>query len=76
MNISFSFCDTLRIPTNLSWYLTYMCNVVCRYQQLYFPYLSGNGVAEAEVQNASIRIGFKIIRIPKGSAKALNGNVM
>lgn len=28
-----------------------------RYQQLYFPYLSGNGIADAAAQNASIRIG-------------------
>jgi hypothetical protein len=28
-----------------------------KYQQLYFPYLSGNGMADAAAQNASIKIG-------------------
>ena len=42
-----------------------------KYQQLYFPYLSGNGVADASAQNASIKIGFKLVRVPKGIVDAL-----
>jgi hypothetical protein len=37
--------------------LPHLC---ARYQQLYFPYLSGNGIADAAAQNASIRIGESI----------------
>jgi hypothetical protein len=57
-----------------------------RYQQLYFPYLSGHGIADAAAQNASIRIGalsllsrlipalgFKLVRVPRGTVTALAG---
>ena len=42
-----------------------------KYQQLYFPYLSGTGVADATVLNASLRIGLKIIRLPKGTVQIM-----
>ena len=45
-----------------------------KYQQLYFPYLSGNGVADATVLNASIRIGLKIIRVPKGTVRVMQSS--
>lgn len=43
-----------------------------RYAQTYFPHLRGDGNADAEVQNVSIKIGFKIIRVPKGTTTTLN----
>jgi hypothetical protein len=45
-----------------------------KYQQLYFPYLSGTGVADATVLNASIRIGLKIIRVPKGTVRVMQAS--
>lgn len=44
-----------------------------RYQQLYFPYLSGGGLADASAVNASIKLGLKLVRVPKGVLKTLNG---
>jgi hypothetical protein len=44
-----------------------------RYQQLYFPYLSGSGLADASAVNASIKLGLKLVRVPKGVLKTLNG---
>ena len=46
-------------------------NVRWKFQQLYFPYLSGTGIADAAAQNASIKIGFKLVRVPKGIVEAL-----
>ncbi len=43
-----------------------------RYAQTYFPHLRGDGNADAEVENVSIKIGFKIIRVPKGTTTTLN----
>lgn len=45
-----------------------------RYQQLYFPYLSGSGLADASAVNASIKLGLKLVRVPKGVLKTLNGS--
>ena len=45
-----------------------------KYQQLYFPYLSGTGAADASVLNASIRIGLKIIRVPKGTVRVMQAS--
>ena len=43
------------------------------YKQLTFPHLSGAGVADAEVESASISLGFKIVRLPKGVSEVING---
>ena len=50
--------------TNLKW----------KFQQLYFPYLSGNGTANAAVNNAHINIGFKLIRVPKDLVPLIAAN--
>jgi hypothetical protein len=46
-----------------------------RYKKLTFPYLSGAGTANASVENASIRLGFKIVRLPKGVSQTLAGEL-
>ena len=42
------------------------------YAQLFFPHLSGSGVADATVENASIEISFRVVRVPKGAAQILS----
>ncbi len=44
-----------------------------KFLQLYFPYLNGGGSADAAVNSASIKLGLKLIRVPKGVVKALGG---
>lgn len=36
------------------------------YLQLFFPHLHGDGLASAEVSNASLDLSFKLVRVPKG----------
>lgn len=45
-----------------------------KYEQLYFPYLSGSGLADANVINASVRLGMKLVRVPKGLVRAIRGS--
>jgi hypothetical protein len=45
-----------------------------KYEQLYFPYLSGSGLADANVINASVRLGLKLVRVPKGLVRAVRGS--
>jgi len=45
-----------------------------KYKRLSFPQLSGNGSADAFVENASISLGFKIVRVPKGVSAAITGS--
>lgn len=44
-----------------------------RFAQTYFPHLKGDGLADAEVNNAEICIGFKIVLLPKGFTSWLAG---
>lgn len=46
------------------------------YKQLFFPHLSGNGVADANVQNASIDIAFRVVRVPKGAAQIMASSLV
>jgi hypothetical protein len=43
-----------------------------RFAQQYFPHMSGEGVTAASVQDLSIMLGFKLIRVPKGTIKELD----
>lgn len=53
INDEFLSCEARNISASFN-------SVRWKYQQLYFPYLSGNGVADASAQNASIKIGERI----------------
>jgi len=44
------------------------------YLQLFFPHLHGDGLASAAVSNASLDMGFKLVRVPKGVIGALAGD--
>lgn len=44
-----------------------------KYKRLSFPQLSGSGSADAFVENASIALGFKIVRVPKGVSAVITG---
>ena len=60
---------------SLDSYVLVVCDVLLlRYEQLYFPYLSGSGLADASAINASIKLGLKLVRVPKGVLKALRGS--
>jgi hypothetical protein len=46
-----------------------------KYQQMSFPHLSGAGAANANVEDASIQLGFKIVRVPKGVIETIEGDL-
>ena len=50
-------------------------SVQWKYKKLTFPYLSGQGTANAFVERASIKLGFKIVRLPKGVSEQLAGDL-
>lgn len=43
-----------------------------RFKQIMFPYLSGSGVGDASVEGAAIKLTFKLVRVPKGTADAVS----
>lgn len=45
----------------------YMMLLCCRYAQLFFPHLKSSGLCDASIHNATLQLGFKIIRVPKGT---------
>jgi hypothetical protein len=75
-NVSFVVCDEKAIQ-NEGWdgtVLTICASKICSkfpevkwsYRQNYFPYASGNGVASAELVNASLSMGFKLMKETMG----------
>lgn len=46
-------------------------NVEWKYSQLFFPHMHGDGKATASVDNATLDMGFKLVRVPKGVIQML-----
>ena len=46
-------------------------NLEWGYNQLSFPFMRGDGFADADVQNASISIAFRLVRIPQGTTSRI-----
>ncbi len=50
-------------------------SVEWKFKRLTFPQISGSGTADASVERASIKLGFKIVRLPKGISSIIAGDL-